>query len=98
MILPKDIIVEPVVVINDQFFDLRGLSIYSSLGVSTLRTYIRKGWIPSFKVRGKILIRKSEFDTWLEKYRVNKRKDLASTVNEVLSQLKAKKQNKAKSA
>ena len=57
---------------KDQFFDLRGLSAYSSLGVSTLRDYIRRGKLPYLKMRGKILVRKSEFDKWTEKFRIMK--------------------------
>ena len=94
MILPKSIIQsEPVVVINDQFFDLRGLSSYSSLGVSTLRSYISKGWIPHFKIGGRVLIKRSEFDAAMEKkFRVTKSGDLKSMVDEVCARLrKAKK-------
>lgn len=73
---------------TDRLLDLRRLSGYSSLGIPTLRDYIRSDGLPCFKIRGKILIKQSEFDTWLEQYRVNQSKDLDSIVDEVMDSLK----------
>lgn len=87
MIIPDDI-AETTVNLKDQYFDLRGLEAYSSIKVPTLRDHIKSGGLPYFKVKGKILIRKSEFDAWLEGYRVNKKQNLNSIVNEVLINLK----------
>ena len=87
MILP-DNITEPAIALKDQLFDLSGLSVYSALAVPTLRDYIRSGALPCFKLKGKILVRKSEFDTWLEEYRVNKKQDLQALANEVMGKLK----------
>jgi excisionase family DNA binding protein len=72
--------------LKDQYFDLEGLSTYSALKVPTLREYIKKKKLPCFKIKGKILIRKSEFDSWLEKFRVKDRID--DIVNDVMSDLK----------
>ena len=74
--------------INDQYFDLKGLSRYSALGVPTLRDHIRGGDLPCFKVKGKILVKKSEFDGWIEGYRLNKKQNLNDLVNEVIETLK----------
>ena len=72
---------------EDRFFDLRSLSGYASLAVPTLRDYLRDG-LPHFKVKGKILVRKSEFDSWLEvKFRV--RNNLDDIVNDVLESMKS---------
>ncbi|MFC1515629.1 helix-turn-helix domain-containing protein [Thermodesulfobacteriota bacterium] len=87
MIIPDDM-KDTVIALKDQYFDLRGLSAYSSMGVSTLRDYINAGKLPCFKLKGKILIKKSEFDIWLEKYRLNKKQDLNSIVSDVLENLK----------
>ena len=87
MIIPNSI-TETVISLKDQYFDLRGLSIYSALAVGTLRDYIRSGDLPYFKVKGKILIKKSEFDEWLEKYRYNKKHGLNNIVNSVMDGLK----------
>lgn len=86
-----DSIVDNGIVLKDQFFDLRGLSAYSSLAVPTLRDYVRSRDLPCFKLKGKILIRKSEFDTWVESFRMNKKKDLKRIVDGVLESIRAKK-------
>lgn len=66
--MPDDI-AEPVIALKDQYFDLKGLSAYSALAVSTLRDYIRKGRLPCFKLEGKILVRRSDFDQWIDQFR-----------------------------
>ena len=87
LILP-DNIAETAIALKDQYFDLSGLSGYSSLAVPTLRDYIRRGALPCFKVKGKILIKQSEFDRWLEGYRMNRKQDLEALTNEVMKTLK----------
>lgn len=87
MIMPDDII-EPAISLKDQYFDLRGLSAYSALGVGTLRDHIKSGSLTGFKVKGKILIKRSEFDAWLEAYRFNKKQELDSLVDDALNSLK----------
>lgn len=77
--------------LKDQYFDLRGLAAYSSLAVGTLRSYITTGQLSCFKLKGKILVKRSEFDTWLEGYRLNKKQDLNNIVNEVVESLKGTK-------
>lgn len=86
MILP-DSIAEKGIFLKDQFFDLRGLSAYSSLSVSTLRDHIRANGLPAYPVHGKILIKKSEFDKWIERYRVNKSQDLNVLADDVLKEI-----------
>ena len=73
--------------IKDQYFDLRGLSVYAALGVGTLRDHIKSGDLPAFKVKGKILVKRSEFDTWIEGYRLNMKQDLKNLVNDVIGQV-----------
>ena len=75
---------------TDRLLDLRGLSEYSSLGIPTLRDYLRSAGLPCFKVKGKILIRRSEFDAWLEKYRVNRKQDLNHIVDDIMATIKEK--------
>ena len=89
MIIP-DGIAETAITLKDQLFDLRGLSAYSALAVPTLRDYLRNGRnpIPYFKIKGKILIRKSEFDEWLETFRVNRKQDIQAVVDEVMASFK----------
>ena len=73
---------------TDRLFDLKSLSQHSCLGVPTLRDYIRSCWLPHFKLKGKILVRLSEFDRWLESFRVDTKSDLSNIVDEVLETLK----------
>jgi excisionase family DNA binding protein len=87
MIVPKAI-VEPAISLKDQYFDLKGLEAYSALKVPTLRDHIRSGELPCFKVKGKILVKRSEFDRWVEKYRLNKKLDIEGMVDEMFAALK----------
>jgi hypothetical protein len=68
---------------SDQYFDLKGLSGYSSMAIPTLRDYIREG-MPYFKLKGKILVKRSEFDGWLESFRVNRNQKLNELVDGVI--------------
>ena len=69
---------------DSAYLDLKGLSVYSSLKVPCLRTYIREKNLPCFKVQGKILIKRSEFDRWLEGFRMNKEQEIDEFVDEIL--------------
>ena len=73
---------------TDRYLDLKGLSEYSSLGLSTLRDYLRAGGLPYFKLKGKVLIRQSEFDTWMETFRVDPKQALDAVVDGVIESLK----------
>jgi len=73
---------------TDRLFDLKSLSQHSCLGVPTLRDYIRSGGLPHFKLKGKILVRLSEFNRWLESFRVDTKSDLNIIVDDVLESLK----------
>jgi len=71
----------------DQYFDLKGLERYSAIRVPTLRDHIKSGSLPAFKVKGKVLVKKSEFDQWVERYRVSKNQDLNNLVDDILSDM-----------
>lgn len=85
---------EPAISLKDQYFDLRGLSVYSSLGVGTLRDHIRSGSLTAYKVKGKLLIKKSEFDSWIEGYRINRSKQINDIADDVMARLKSRQPNK----
>jgi hypothetical protein len=72
---------------SDKYFDLKSLSEYSSLGVPTLRDHIRSEGLPHFKVKGKILVKQSEFDAWLESFRVDTNCQLREVVDSVIHSL-----------
>ncbi len=69
---------------QDRYLDLCALSAYSSLSVRTLREYLSDANdpLPAFCIRRKILVRKSEFDRWVSRYRINT-KDLSRFVDEL---------------
>jgi excisionase family DNA binding protein len=86
MIIPDNIVEEKAVILKDQYFDLRGLRAYSALSVSTLRDHIKWNGLPAYEVRGKILVRKSEFDAWVSRHRVKKSVDIDRIVDDVIGQ------------
>ena len=55
----------------DPFLSLKALAAYSGLGVRTLRAYLTDIThpLPCYRVGGKILVRRSEFDTWIARHR-----------------------------
>jgi excisionase family DNA binding protein len=55
----------------DPFLSLKALAGYSGLSVRTLRTHLGDLHhpLPCYRVGGKILIRRSEFDAWMARYR-----------------------------
>jgi len=73
---------------TDRLLDLKGLSEYSSLGIPTLRDYLRSNGLPHYKLKGKILVRLAEFNNWLESFRVDTKSELNNLVDDVLKSLK----------
>ena len=95
MILPEDTVKKLVlmengkqvtlhVTVEDRYFDLPGLSEYSSLAVSTLRKYIKRRGLPHFKVDGKVCVKRSEFDVWIQRFRQRGSVDVRKLANEAL--------------
>ena len=88
MKIPDDIL-QPVV-FKDNYFDLKGLSAYSMISVSSLRYHIRESNLPCFKVTGKqgktgrILVKRSEFDRWIESFRINHFMDIDKFTDKIL--------------
>lgn len=81
------------IALEDRFFDLRGLSVYSSFGVSSLRYHIRANGLPHYSVRGeagqvsKVLVKKSEFDKWMDRWRDEL--NINAIADEVIRELKS---------
>ena len=73
---------------EDHLLDLRGLSAYSSLAIPTLRKYLKEGKLPYYKPNGKILVRRRDFDAYMETFRVDKREDFENLVDDAISALK----------
>ena len=57
---------------GDAYLPLAALARYSGLSVRTLRGYLVHPChqLPHFRVGGKILVRRSDFDTWADQFRV----------------------------
>lgn len=59
---------------DDQLLPLKELSKYSGLSIRTLRYMLKKsrvGPLPHLRTDGKILVRRSEFDLFIEGFRVS---------------------------
>ncbi len=63
----------------DPWLDLRALSDYSSLSRRTLQDLVNDPVdpIPSYRVGGKLLVRRSEFDEWVSRRRNRKPREAA---------------------
>src|SRR5262245_46249070 len=74
----------------DPFLDLRALAAYSSLSVRKLRDLLEDPThpIPNYRPCGKVLVRRSEFDSWMAAYRQRGRVDVDRIVSEVLGELR----------
>ena len=73
----------------DPFLPLKALASYSGLSVRKLRDFIEDlaHPLPCYRVGGKILVRRSEFDAWITSYRQVGRLDVDRVVSEVLADL-----------
>jgi excisionase family DNA binding protein len=58
--------------INMEWMGLRQITQYANISERTLRTWIHSPVdpLPASRVAGKILVRRSELDRWLERHRV----------------------------
>jgi excisionase family DNA binding protein len=69
----RGVLVERVILSSppDPFLSLKALADYSGLSVRTLRTYLHAaaGPLPCYRVGRKILVRRSEYDVWVTRYR-----------------------------
>jgi hypothetical protein len=74
----------------DPYLTLRALAAYSGLSVRFLRGWLMDPGhpIPHYKVGGKIVVRRSEFDGWLARYRRLGRADVDQIVDDVLLDLR----------
>lgn len=79
----------PVVCVADAYMPLRLLATYSGLSVRTLRSYLvdRGSPLPHYRIGGKVLVRRSEFDAWASRFRVSTTGAVDGLVREVLDGL-----------
>lgn len=85
-------VVERVVVSTelDPFLPLQALANYAGLSVRKLRDLLVDPLrpLPCYRVGGKVLVRRSDFDAWATAYRQRGREDVDRIVAEVLSDLR----------
>jgi excisionase family DNA binding protein len=72
-----------------EWLDLRALQKYACISERTLREWIHLGAdpLPAVRVGSKILVRRAEFDRWLESHRL-KPVDIGCIVNEMIAGVK----------
>ena len=74
--------------VQPRFLDLKTLAAYSSCSVRWLRDRLvdRTHPLPHHRVEGKLLVKKEDFDQWIESYRVcEQSRGLDRIVNDVLN-------------
>lgn len=69
-----------------EYLNLAKLSTYASIGVRKLRDYLADPLhpLPSLRPGGKILVKRSDFDVWIERFRHHAGADVNAIVEEVL--------------
>jgi excisionase family DNA binding protein len=69
----RELMAEQVIIRTDldPYLSLKALAGYSGLSVRKLRAYLKDSLRPlsHYRVGGKILVRRSEFDAWIATYR-----------------------------
>lgn len=64
----------------DPYLSLRGLAAYSSLSVRTLRRFLERTppaqALPCYRLAGKVVVRRSDFDRYMAQYRAQGRPGL----------------------
>ena len=71
-----------------EWLDLKALTRYASISERTMRQWIHRASnpLPAVRVGAKILVRRSEFDRWLENHRLEPT-DVGCIVNEMVADL-----------
>jgi hypothetical protein len=86
---PRDRQVDRTRLVEDAYLPLRALSGYSGLSIRTLREHlvhvVRP--LPHYRVGGKILVRRSEFDSWITKFREVPIEPVSALIADVLEGL-----------
>ncbi len=72
------------------YFDLQALAVYSCCSVRWLRNRLvdQQQPLPHYRVEGKVLVKREEFDQWMTMHRtMQPANDLAELVESVVSQM-----------
>lgn len=82
------------IMLTPGYLDLRALAVYSSCSVRWLRDRLadQAAPLPYHRVEGKILIRREDFDLWMDGFRtIHQSADIETLVEDVMSDLIGKK-------
>ena len=73
----------------DPYLSLRKLCEYSGLSIRTLRTQLTHVThpLPHYRVGGKILVKRSEFDSWIHTFRHSDQRSSRELVSSLLRSL-----------
>jgi hypothetical protein len=73
----------------DPFLSLKALASYSGLSVRKLRQHLEDPAhpLPYYRIGGKILVRRSEYDAWAARYRQVGRAEVDRIVSDILKTL-----------
>ena len=89
----RGVLAEQIVVSTplDPWLSVKALAAYSGLSVRTLRTLLTAlaHPLPHYRIGGKLLVRRSEYDAWAVRYRHVGRPGVAAIVDDVLRDLHA---------
>jgi hypothetical protein len=66
------------------YFDLQSLAVYTSISVRCWRDLLRQPGAPPIYRLGKLLVKKSDVDVWLERFRQEPGQGLAAVVDSVM--------------
>ena len=74
------------VTIEDAYFPLKRLAEYAGLSERTLRTYLSHPLypLPSFKIGARVLVRRSEYDSWAARFKVQASSSITAIVDDVM--------------
>ena len=74
-----------------EWLDLRGLTKYAAVSERTLRAWIHDpiNPLPAFQVGSKLLIRKRDFDSFIERHPVRSHESVDRIVDEILADVTA---------
>jgi hypothetical protein len=76
--------------LDDAYWSLRSLAAYAGLSVRTIRSYLHHpvSPLPHYRIGGKVLVRKSDYDAWVLRFRQQSAISLSAMVDEVLETIR----------
>jgi excisionase family DNA binding protein len=76
----------PLPALLDAYLPLKSLATYAGISVRTLRALLvhRTSPLPHYRIGGRIVVRRSEFDQWVQQFRVHVE---ALTIDNVVDEL-----------